>query len=147
MAAGTHTAGGSRRSRGTAEALRIYKLTPHHVFEVATAIVFALSAIAWLSEPARTGARSPIGASVADTIYPDVWSVGYLLALPLIAVGVTRSNRLRVAGLWLLGMALTMQFIAALSAPRIEPRTFSYAVFALACLLRALLLVKLTPRR
>lgn len=130
-----------------AEVARIYGLTPHHVFEVATAVVFALVGAAWIANPTVTGLRSPVGADAVGTVYPWVWSVGYIVALPLVLYGVMHSNRWRIAGLWLLGMALTMQFVAALTGPRLEPRTFSYLVFALACLLRALLLVKLTPRR
>lgn len=133
------------KQRGTTS--RQWRNLPYHVFELATAIVFGLVAVAWIVDPVQTGRRSPVGGEVVGTIYPWVWSIGYLIALPLVAYGIARSNAVRVAGLWVLGMALTMQFVAALTSPVIGPRTFSYAVFAIAALVRSLLLVKLTPRR
>lgn len=125
--------------------MRFYRLTPHHLFELATAIVFALVGLAWLSEPAKTALRSPVGHNVG--FYADAWSVLYLVALPLVAWGVFRSNAIRIAGLMLLGTGLVMNCIAALSFEQIGPRSFGYGVFAIACFLRAWLLVKLTPRR
>lgn len=108
-----------------------------HVFEIATSIVWLLSGVTYLYDPA-TADRSPVGAILHP--YDYFWSGCYVIGGPLVLYGLFRSSqRVRVAGLVLLATGLTMHFVAALSQPPFEIRDFVYLTFALACIIRAVL--------
>lgn len=120
---------------------RFWKRTVPHVFELAVALAWALIGLAYLIDPTVIE-RSPVGRMVHP--YDLAWSIGYLIACPLIVTGVLfpRERRLRVAGLAILKTGLVMHGIAALSFDA-APRAFVYFVFAGACLLRIVHLVQL----
>lgn len=108
-----------------------------HIFEFATAIVFFLLGLNYLMDD-QAGKRSPIGATLHPFDY--AWYGSYVVATPLIICGVLAgSQRVRVAGLTLLGTAQVMNFIAAITSDPLEARDFVYLIFSIACFLRAFL--------
>jgi cytochrome bd-type quinol oxidase subunit 2 len=125
-----------------------YERAPHRLFEFAVASSWALVGLSWLTQPASTAARSPVGRNVGD--FATAWSVLYLVAFVLICIGLERAGRRRhfkIAGLILLAAGLAMHSVAALSFMDIEPRSFIYPVHGVACAVRALFLIRITPRR
>lgn len=112
-----------------------------HIFEYVTAAVFCLVGINYLTDTSGAGTRSSIG----EAMHPfDVtWSLFYIAAAPFIIFGLTKEKQnLRIAGLNLLGVGLTMQFIAAITTTPLEPRDFAFLLYAVACFLRAYLAIQ-----
>lgn len=106
-----------------------------HAFELAVMVAFLFVGLALLLVPGAAE-RSPVGRTLEG--WQPVWATLYVIGCPTTIVGLFRgSARLRVAGLALAGGGMVMQGVAAVTfAPR-DPRTFSYLVFAVACILRA----------
>lgn len=108
-----------------------------HVFEIATALAWLLVGTNYLLDINAT-IRSPIGATMHPFDYG--WSTMYVIGAPLVIAGIAwSSQRVRVAGLTLLGTALFMHFIAAVTQTPLEARDFIYLCYSLACLIRAFL--------
>lgn len=111
-----------------------------NVFELAIALGWALVGLSYVLDP-NLELRSPL-TEPADP-YDFMWSVLYLLALPLIWGGILKFKpHWRVAGLILLGTGLLLQGALALQNGLPDPRVFIYWVYAAAVLLRAAVVVR-----
>lgn len=107
-----------------------------HLFELATACCWMVVGLAYLVDGSSL-LRSPVGRHVAP--FDTAWSVFYVAAGPMIVAGILATSlRVRVAGLVLLATGLVMQGVAAATFA-IEPRVANYFIFAVACVLRAVL--------
>jgi hypothetical protein len=117
-----------------------------HIFDVAVLIVFAMVGLAFLIDPEAAVLRSPIGHVVGS--YGYVWSILYLLALPTGLYGLyKRAVNIRVCALLLFLTGISMQATASLAFPPIEIRDFTYLIWALAAIGRAVFLFKISCRR
>lgn len=115
-----------------------------YMFELATGIAFPLVAIAYFLNPNQSSAHSVIGQTVFPFDY--IWCCGYILGGVLMLVGIIAPQpRLRASGLIILGAALTMQVVAAVSI-RPDLREMFNAIYAAACLTRASLVIRLFYR-
>ncbi len=114
-----------------------------YAFELATAIAWLLTGITNLVSPSAL-AHSAVGRNVIP--FAQIWSGLYILGGLAVIAGVLRPlPALRVAGLLLLGTALIMQTVAAVSFA-FTPRSVSPAVYAAAAFLRAWVLIVLIRR-
>lgn len=105
-----------------------------HVFELATAVVFALIGLAYLFNPEATALASPVGRDLG--IWQHVWSIGEVIAAPIVISGITwAAPRWRATGLTLLGTCLIMHGIGAMY-NGFEARDLVYFIFSAACFLR-----------
>lgn len=116
-----------------------------HLFEIAVAVAWTLIGATYLVDGSAI-TRSVVGESVAP--FDTIWAVFYVVGGPLALYGVLfLAVRVRVGGLILLGTGLIMQGLAAAYVQPADPRWMNFFIFAGACLSRAHLLTRITPRR
>lgn len=110
-----------------------------NVLELAIALGWALVGSAYFI---YGDAESRAVFSTSADPFDYIWAAFYLSAFPLIWAGVFCGKpHWRVAGLLLLGTGLLLEALVALTYP-IEPRSFVYAVYAVAVFLRAAVIVR-----
>jgi hypothetical protein len=115
-----------------------------YAFELATAVVWAVSGISYLISPQITALQSPVGHTIRG--YETGWSILYIVGAILVVYGALRpAMPVRAAGLLLLGTGLTMQLLGAVSV-QVQLRDLNYLIFALACFARAALIWKLANK-
>lgn len=112
-----------------------------YVFELAAGLGYMFVGISFLLNPREVAAHSIIGRQIPP--FDTIWSVLEVLGGVMMLAGVLKPlPRLRVAGLLILGTALTMRVAAGLLT---DPQVgiLFHGVFAVACFLRALLITRL----
>lgn len=112
-----------------------------YVFELAAGLGYMFVGISFLLDPQQAAAHSTIGRQIPP--FDTIWSVMEVLGGVMMIAGVLKPlPRLRVAGLLILGTALTMRVTAGLLTAAQIGIAF-HGVFALACFLRAALITRL----
>jgi hypothetical protein len=115
-----------------------------YLFELATGVGFAFIGLGFLLDPRNTAIHSLIGRQIPP--FDLIWSGMEILGGMLIVAGVVKPHpRLRVMGLLVLGTSLTMRIAAGLLT---DPQLgiVSLAMYAGACFLRALMIVRVFLR-
>lgn len=111
-----------------------------NIFELAIALAWSLVGLSYVLDP-DAELRSPL-ASPAEP-YDFMWSILYLLALPLIWAGILKFRpHWRVAGLILLATGLLLQGTIAVQHGVSDPRVFIYWVYAVAVGLRVAAVIR-----
>lgn len=112
-----------------------------HIFELAVSLGWAAAGISYLIDPSATALHSPLGGEVPH-LWTYIWSVLYLVGGPATAYGLL-SGRVdfRIAGLSLLAGGLGMHGFVVLISGDLEPRSFIYWIYGVACAARAVLYV------
>ena len=114
-----------------------------YAFEIATAVGWLLTGITNLADPSSL-IHSAVGRNVVP--FAAVWSSLYVVSALGIIAGVARPlPALRVAGLMLLSTGLVMQTVAAITFS-FSPRALAPAVYAVAAIMRAWVLIVLIRR-